>query len=244
MTNLVKYDAACRALAEAKSVDEVKDIHNEAAARAAYARQAKNKDLEANAMGIRMRAERRLGELMKAQDEAVGLSKGGRPPKTGLSENPVSKATLKEAGIDKNLAHRARSAAAVPEEQFDENVKESKKRIKGEVARTNRKIAKAAKVAEPAIVPGSLADLVRAWEAAREDIRLDFKQRYSLVDATKGLLATWQAADVEARAELRVFIRDDLKAVIAAPANGKTDQFGRPHAAPGSLLKGAAQAKR
>src|SRR5262245_46959021 len=82
---LVKYDAACAALAEARSVDEVKEIHDLAVAAAAYARQAKNRDLEADAVEIRMRATRRLDQLRQAQKVTVGLNSGaaGGGQKTG-----------------------------------------------------------------------------------------------------------------------------------------------------------------
>jgi hypothetical protein len=100
MNQLVRYDAACKALTEAKAVDEVLDIRNQGEGLRAYARQAKNKTLEADAWEIRMRAERRVGELMRTQDETVGLSEGGRPRKTtGFNSDPV-KPTLAEAGID------------------------------------------------------------------------------------------------------------------------------------------------
>jgi hypothetical protein len=73
---LVRYEAACRALAEAKTVDEAKDIRDKAEAMRVYARQANNKGLEIDAAEIRISAERRLGELIKAQKETVGLNRG------------------------------------------------------------------------------------------------------------------------------------------------------------------------
>jgi len=59
-------------------------------------------------MTIRFRAERRLGELMAAQKDAGLLSSGAA--NAGWKETRVEDApvTLSEAGIDKNLADRAR----------------------------------------------------------------------------------------------------------------------------------------
>ena len=76
-TGLALYDAACRALAKARSVDEVMAIRDEAAAMAACARIANNHQAEADAVALRMRATRRLGQLMQAQKESVGLATGG-----------------------------------------------------------------------------------------------------------------------------------------------------------------------
>jgi hypothetical protein len=64
---LIQYDLACRALAQARSVDEVKDIRNKSDAMRHYARQAKNKDLEIQAAEIRILAERRLGQMLREQ---------------------------------------------------------------------------------------------------------------------------------------------------------------------------------
>jgi len=118
-TKLVIYSAACRALAKARTTDEVRKIRSEAAALRAYAKQAKNRQLEVDAAEIRIRAERRVGELIDAQRQNNGLSPGGRPKKTGSESDPVSQPTLEAAGIDKHLAHRARKLAEVPEQQFE-----------------------------------------------------------------------------------------------------------------------------
>ena len=140
---LVKYDAACRALAEARSVDEVKDILDKAIAMACYARQSKNKDLEADANEIRLRAERRLGEMMdegKPDRAAVG---GDRRVNDGVSKTPsltrLSKPTLIEIGIDKNLAKRARMLRGLSDKEFEAVVKENRAKIAGEADRITRR---------------------------------------------------------------------------------------------------------
>lgn len=116
---LVKYDAACRALHEAVRIDDVKRIRDEAVAIKTYARLAKDRQLESDAGAIRMRAERRVGELMAAQAEAIGKAPPGR---NRVSTKPDSPPSLSEVGIDKNLAHRARKLAGMTDEQFEKAV--------------------------------------------------------------------------------------------------------------------------
>lgn len=118
---MARYDAACRAVEAAKSVDEVMEYINESAALRAYAKQAKNKQLELDAWEIRNRAERRLGEMILAQKETVGLHKGGNPnlPTPTKSEGV---ATLKEAGIDHKLSASSQKLAAIPRQVYFEQL--------------------------------------------------------------------------------------------------------------------------
>ena len=125
MTELVKYDAACRALSEARSTDEVRNILNTAEAMRAYARQAKNRLMETDAAEIRIRSERRLGELIKAQKETVGLNQGAKGSVvTGAGREPVKdeRPTLAEASIDKKLSSRAQQLAELSPEGFERRV--------------------------------------------------------------------------------------------------------------------------
>ena len=72
---LPRYDQICRAVAEAKTVDEVDEIMGRADALRAYAKQARNRQLELDAAEIRIRAERRVGELMLGGGRSVGRAK-------------------------------------------------------------------------------------------------------------------------------------------------------------------------
>ena len=91
---LVKYEAAKHALSIAKSVDEVKNIHDVSAAMKAYAVQAQDRQLEIDASEIRIRAERRLGEMIKAQKADGGLNKGSAG--SGSNQHQVRSSTTTE----------------------------------------------------------------------------------------------------------------------------------------------------
>jgi hypothetical protein len=117
---LAKYEAACRALTEAVSVDEVMQIRDAAEMHAAAARIAGNRQLEMQAVELRMRGTRKLGEIITKQKESEGLNRGGRPAsKTPSQTEGVSVPKLEELGITHRLSHQAQKLAAVPEREFE-----------------------------------------------------------------------------------------------------------------------------
>jgi hypothetical protein len=131
------YSKAKAALAAAVRVDEVKEIRNQAIAMAAHARVADDRKLEADARELRERAEQRLGDMMEKQPKAPA----GRPSKKiGVSKTPISKpATLAEAGIDKNLANRARKLASMSPVAFAQHIDDVRDRIINPGPRRNRR---------------------------------------------------------------------------------------------------------
>jgi N6-adenosine-specific RNA methylase IME4 len=131
---LALYDAGCRALAEAVAVNEVMAIRDEAAQLAAAARVANNRQAEADAVVLRMWATRRLGQLMQAQKESVGLASGGehggRRRIDGSRENPsLPRPTLAMQGIGKRLAHEARVLSTLSDEAFESKVADVRDKI-------------------------------------------------------------------------------------------------------------------
>lgn len=137
MTDLIKYDAACRALAEARSVDEVKDVRDKAEALRAYGRIAKNRKLEIDAAEIRFRAERRVGQLMAE----LPRNPGGNP-NLGSPDRGCESPTLRQLGIDDPLAKRARQLSAPNGREFErmvqdwrENLEQSRERVTNSLLR-------------------------------------------------------------------------------------------------------------
>jgi phage N-6-adenine-methyltransferase len=149
---LVQYNAACMALAAAKTTDEVKNLRDKAEAMRAYAHQSKNRQLEIDAAEIRIRAERRLGELLLEQKATVGLATGGehggRPKIDGSRAEPSNaRPTLADIGVDKKLSSHAQKVAAIPEAEFEGIVGQWRDAIETENERVTTNIIAAAEKA-------------------------------------------------------------------------------------------------
>jgi N6-adenosine-specific RNA methylase IME4 len=114
-----RLTAACKALAEATRVEDVKLARDQAAAvRHLLREQGYARDIQEQAAELKLRAERRLGELLAA----LPKRHGARPADAGShSVTPVS--TL---GIGKMDSSRWQRIAAVPSEVFEEHIARSK----------------------------------------------------------------------------------------------------------------------
>jgi|SRR6516164_4691190 hypothetical protein len=118
---LVRYDAMCRAIDAAHEVDEVKDIRDKAVALEHYARQAQNTDAERRACEIRLRAERKAGQLLARMDQKAN----GRPSKEKRSSGAT--VLLDDLGISKNQSSQWQKLGAMPQREFDLAIGESVK---------------------------------------------------------------------------------------------------------------------
>lgn len=125
---LLGVEKARQFLAQSISVDEVRDVADKAKAVSLYLR-SRNASIESqnDAAEIRLRAERRLGELTKDMDQA----ERGRPEKNSPKAREISKTeNLKAAGIRSQDASKWERLADIPEKKFDKLIEET--RAKGE----------------------------------------------------------------------------------------------------------------
>ncbi len=106
---------AFQELAQCQSLDEIKDIRDKAEAVRQYARNAKaGLEMQNKAAELKLRAERRAGELLKA----MNLRGGDR-----VSDSHNKRLTLKQLDISQNQSTRWQKVASVPEEDFRNLVK-------------------------------------------------------------------------------------------------------------------------
>lgn len=118
---LAKIDKAKTYLTEAKTLQQVQEVIAVAEAAKVFAKRV-NASIETinYAAEVRLRAERKLGEILAKTPKAPA----GRPIKIGSKLEPISKPpTLAAAGISKKISSRAQTLAAIPEEEFEEAIR-------------------------------------------------------------------------------------------------------------------------
>jgi len=121
---LSHFDRARRELELAASIDEVKIIRNQAEALRQYARQQKlSLEMQNKCAEIKLRAERRAGEILSDMDwHPPGPSSRDR------SHDGTDPPRLTDLGITKNQSSRWQSIAGIPEKQFESRVEEIKEK--------------------------------------------------------------------------------------------------------------------
>ncbi len=116
VTTIARISEARRALAAASTLEDVMQIRDKAEALRVYVKAAAAGLEAANAAAeIKLRAERKAGEMLAAMEK----DKGGRPIETSNSALPVSVPSLDDLGIDKMQSSRWQREAKVPEEEFE-----------------------------------------------------------------------------------------------------------------------------
>jgi hypothetical protein len=160
-TGLVKYDAMCKAIAACERVDEAKEIRDQAKALEKYMHEVGNIEAEQAVARIRLRAERKAGQIMKAMAE-----KGQRARKGGDGSNqhkqkssPVTLApTLSDLGISKRQSSQFQQLADIPEKEFLKAISEP-----GEVPSTQRVIDRVKKQSAPEMPPPPDGRVLWLW---------------------------------------------------------------------------------
>lgn len=120
-TSLVRFEAAKRALAEVRSIDEIKLVRDQAEALRLYVRQqGESLEMQNDIAEIKLRAERRAGELLAEMVKAKGAAQPNW--KTRLDDQT----TLDSLGISKFQSHRWQIEASLPEERFEQHIAKTK----------------------------------------------------------------------------------------------------------------------
>jgi hypothetical protein len=129
VTGLIHFNRAGQELLKAKTIDVVIAIRNAAAE-------------------IKLRAERRAGEMLKEGKEKGQRDAGRGGDRKSQSQDAdhehatVKPATLEEIGINKSQSSRWQAIAAIPEVQFEQIIREAKEANREPTQRALLKVAR------------------------------------------------------------------------------------------------------
>jgi site-specific DNA-methyltransferase (adenine-specific) len=108
-----------RSLAECREFDEIKTIRNKGEALRAYFRKFDDSQRSMNiAAAIKVRCERRIGQLLAEMAEK-GQRKGRGRPNAKTSDDLTFSRTLSDLGFNRQDAHHCMAIAAVPDVEFE-----------------------------------------------------------------------------------------------------------------------------
>ena len=165
-TRLIKLDAAKRALAEAKTLPDVKELRDRAAALLHYAKQQQVAvEILNDAAEMKLRTERKAGKLLREMEEA-GQRQSGRGDHKAESHRVIPQ--LKDLGVTPKQSSRWQREAALPDDAFESYVAET--RAKGEELTTAAVLRQATPFvgkngnARQEKQPDVQADIVALWD--------------------------------------------------------------------------------
>lgn len=118
----IRYEATCAALAECESLDECKEWADRAEALASYYRQSKNLEMEESARRIRLRAKRRVGELLLEIKAAAPRGAKGRIQAGGQTGRS---AAARAVGLSPTQTRNVVRIARIPREEAEAAIEAS-----------------------------------------------------------------------------------------------------------------------
>lgn len=169
---LALYDAMLSAISVCDRVDEVKDIADKAAALRLYYRQAGNREAEQQAANVRLRASRRIGELLAELARAQG-TRNDFVQTSDKVRSPFADA-LFETGISRQDASRFQKLAEVPQDEFEQALATGPATTESIIAKA--KVGKSYAVPPPRVSDDALA----VWGILR-----DFERSYLTADPSE-----------------------------------------------------------
>lgn len=176
------FTRAAQMLAEADTIQKTKELKDLALTARDWAiRKGLGENAVRHAQSYALRAERKMGEMLKATERARGADYGGRPSKLDgsreLPSNPPP--TLKELGLKKRESSRAQLIADLPEDVFEKiengkiTVHKAIKKVKAKKRQEERKnLAQSGENIQP----------VDRWNVYRGDIKtIELSKQYDFI---------------------------------------------------------------